>query len=70
MISIATANRNANTGASTPTPGIVDHIAQIGRLSVPHSRWFQQRSSSLSSVLTNVSSGVTCPSSPRFSSGV
>jgi hypothetical protein len=34
MITVAVANRNANTGASTTTPGIVDHMAQIGRLSI------------------------------------
>jgi hypothetical protein len=33
MITVAVANRNANTGASTTTPGIVDHMAQIGRRS-------------------------------------
>ena len=27
MITVAVANRNANTGASTTTPGIVDHMA-------------------------------------------
>ena len=31
MITVAVANRNANTGASTTTPGIVDHMAQIGK---------------------------------------
>jgi hypothetical protein len=30
MITVATANRNANTGTSTTTPGIVDHMAEIG----------------------------------------
>ena len=33
-VTIVTANKNDNTGASTTTPGIVDHMAQIGRLSM------------------------------------
>ena len=31
MITVAVANRTLNTGASTTTPGIVDHMAQIGK---------------------------------------
>jgi hypothetical protein len=34
-VTVATANRNDNTGAKTTTPGIVDQMAQIGKLSMP-----------------------------------
>jgi hypothetical protein len=34
IIAVATAIKNPNTGVSTATPGIIDHTAQVGRLSI------------------------------------
>jgi hypothetical protein len=38
MAAVTTAIKNANTGVSTAAPGIIDHTAQIGRLT-PRLLW-------------------------------